>query len=91
MAFIAPEMSLVASGVRSDGVSNGASRLRRSSVLRGFDFARFRPSRELVFIFEDSTSFNRNMARSRWKNASKLKLSGVLIGRLARFAIAMPE
>jgi hypothetical protein len=60
MAFIAPEMSFVAAGVRSVRVSNGASRLRNSSVLLGFDLARFRPSCELVFILEDSTSFDGN-------------------------------
>ena len=65
MAFIAPEMSFVASGVRSVRVANGASRLCKSSVLLGFDLAKFRPSCELVFILEDSTSFNGNIARPR--------------------------
>jgi hypothetical protein len=64
MAFIAPEMSFVASGVRSVGVSNGASRLRNSSLLLEFDLAKFRPSCELVFILEDSISFDGNIARS---------------------------
>jgi hypothetical protein len=58
-------MSFVASGVRSVRVSNGASRLRRSSALFGFDLARFRPSCELVFIAKHSTSFAGNIARLR--------------------------
>ena len=64
MAFMAAEMSFVASGVRSVRVSNGASRLRNSSVLFGFDLAGFRPSCELVFILQDSTSFDGNIGRS---------------------------
>src|ERR1700745_1106296 len=56
-------MSFVASGVRSVRVSNGASRLRNSSVLLGFDLARFRPSCKLVFIAKHSTSFAGNIAR----------------------------
>src|ERR1700722_12006596 len=38
MAFIAAEMSRVAAGLRSVRVSSGASRLRRSSDVRAFDF-----------------------------------------------------
>jgi hypothetical protein len=61
---MAPEIFLVASGVRSVRVSNGASRLRNSSVLLGLDLARFRPSCEFLFILEDSTSFDGNIKRS---------------------------
>src|SRR5215469_5311931 len=63
IAFIAPEMSFVASGVRSVRVSNGASRLRNSSVLLEFDLARLRPSCEFLFILKDSTSFDGNIRR----------------------------
>ena len=57
-------MSFVASDVRSVRVSSGASRLCNSSVLFGFDLAKLRPSCELVFIVEDSTSFDGNIALS---------------------------
>lgn len=60
---MAPEISFVASGVRSVRVSNGASRLRNSSVLLGLILAKVRPSCEFLFILEDSTSFDSNNER----------------------------
>src|SRR5207237_6688587 len=55
IAFIAPEISLVASRVRSVRVSSGASRLWTSSAFLGFDLAMIRPSFEwVVFISQDN-------------------------------------
>lgn len=59
---MAPEISFVASGERSVRVSNGASRLRNSSVLLGLDLAKLRPSCEFLFIVEDSTSFKATLS-----------------------------
>lgn len=62
---MAPEISFVASAVRSVRVSNGDSRLRNSSVFFGLDLAKLRPSCEFLFILEDSTSFNGDIERAR--------------------------
>ena len=59
---MAPEISFVASGERSVRVSNGASRLRTTSVLLGLDLAKLRPSCEFLFIVEDSTSFKATLS-----------------------------
>src|SRR5262249_17894885 len=58
IAFIAPEISLVASGVRSVRVSSGASRLRRSSAFLGFDLAICRPSVERVVLIAENSKHN---------------------------------
>src|SRR5205823_14456710 len=55
IAFIAPEISLVASRVRSVRVSSGASRLWTSSAFLGIDLAMVWPSFGwVVFISQDN-------------------------------------